>query len=439
MRNITILAALLASATNLVSQSVDRASLWPDTVKRGEMIRQVRGLGEIAASRTVVLRIAETQVGEIKKGHPVAVDARTRQMLAGVVDSVGTSPTKGTVEVRVSLSRPTELAAGTQVDGSVEIGRLADVVMVGRPAMARPHSETELYKIDPDGAHATRVRVKFGRASVNTIEVLEGLKPGDRVILSDTKAFDRYRRIDLREPDSAAVVPIPRRLSAQQVGEAPRGVQHAPRHDSQPDGVGARFDPPDEHAVERVLGDLPAEAHGRGHDQVAHAVFGRVHLHVPDGGLAEGTELELRAVGGREGQCPKAALPVRRVSTEGGPLVPGVVLDLNEAGDGAHHGVSDVIHDEGIAVVPTPDPADRLEPVLDEGAIQLGAGRVLCGETETVLNAQENAGLQNRRPPLEAGGLGSGRRGVLCHQESGQSECKCEAAPHSITFCHDDF
>ncbi len=198
MRNITILAALLASATNLVSQTVDRASLWPDTVKRGEMIRQVRGLGEITGSRTVVLRIAETQVRDIRKGQSAAVDTRTSQVIAGVIDSVGTSPTNGTVEVRVALSRPTELTAGTQVDGTVEIERLPDVVMVGRPAMAQAQSEAELYKIDPDGAHATRVRVRFGRSSVNTIEVLEGLKPGDRVILSDTTAFDRYQRIELR-------------------------------------------------------------------------------------------------------------------------------------------------------------------------------------------------------------------------------------------------
>jgi HlyD family secretion protein len=198
VRNITILAALLASATNVFSQTVDRASLWPDTVRRGEMIRQVRGLGEITASRTLVLRIAETQVGDIKKGQPVTAETQGSQRLTGVVDSVGTSPSNGTIEVRVALRLPSELTAGTQVDGIVDIERLSDVVMVGRPVMARPQSENELYKIDPDGAHATRVRVKFGRSSVNTIEVLEGLKPGDRVILSDTSAFDRYQRIDLR-------------------------------------------------------------------------------------------------------------------------------------------------------------------------------------------------------------------------------------------------
>jgi HlyD family secretion protein len=198
MRNIIITATLLSVATSLLAQTADRASLWQDTVKRGEMIRQIRGLGEVTGPRTAVLRIAETQIQELRNGQPVSLDARGEQMLAGVVDSIEKSASNGVIAVHVALGRPSGLPAGTQVDGLVEIGRLNDVVTVARPAMGRAQTETELFKVDPDGAHATRVRVQFGRSSVNTIEVLQGLQPGDRVIVSDTRAFDRYQRIELR-------------------------------------------------------------------------------------------------------------------------------------------------------------------------------------------------------------------------------------------------
>src|SRR5690242_12223118 len=122
MRNhIHILTMLLAGAANLFSQSLDRSSVWMDTVKRGEMVRQVRGLGEITGPRTVVLQVAETQVREIHKGLSVVIDTRGPQNLAGVVDSVGGSAANGAVPVTVALSRPAEPAVGTQVDGTINI------------------------------------------------------------------------------------------------------------------------------------------------------------------------------------------------------------------------------------------------------------------------------------------------------------------------------
>ena len=83
------------------------------------------------------------------------------------------------------------------VDGTIEIERLADVVYVGRPVFGQPNSQVSLFKLDEDGKGATRVVVKLGRSSVNTIEVLEGLKVSDQVILSDMSAQDQNPRIRL--------------------------------------------------------------------------------------------------------------------------------------------------------------------------------------------------------------------------------------------------
>jgi multidrug efflux pump subunit AcrA (membrane-fusion protein) len=83
------------------------------------------------------------------------------------------------------------------VDGTVEIERLQEVVYVGRPVFGQPNSQVSLFKLDDDGKGATRVTVKLGRSSVNSIEVLDGLKVGDQVILSDMSAQDQNPRIRL--------------------------------------------------------------------------------------------------------------------------------------------------------------------------------------------------------------------------------------------------
>ena len=197
---VVIFAAL--TALPLLSQEpvVSKAEIWPDTVKRGEMLRQVRGLGEITNRETVELRIAETQMKELQAGQDVSIDTRQQPILAGKVTRVGSSAVNGVVAVQVRLNAalPQGLEPGLNVDGAIQIGRLSNVTYVGRPVFGNANSEASLFKIDPDGMHATRVKVRFGRTSVNTIEVVEGLQPGDRVILSDMGAYAGQSRIRLQ-------------------------------------------------------------------------------------------------------------------------------------------------------------------------------------------------------------------------------------------------
>jgi multidrug efflux pump subunit AcrA (membrane-fusion protein) len=104
----------------------------------------------------------------------------------------------GTVTVDVGLDGA--LPAGgarpdQSVDGTVELEHLADVLQVGRPTIGQPNSTVTLFKISPDQKYAVRATVKLGRASVNTIEVLDGLKVGDQVVLSDMNQWDSHDRI----------------------------------------------------------------------------------------------------------------------------------------------------------------------------------------------------------------------------------------------------
>jgi HlyD family secretion protein len=145
------------------------------------------------------VRIAETQTKDIRIGQIAEVDTRNG-IIPGRVIRIDPAATGGTVGVDISLEG--ELPPGARpdlsVDGTITLEKLADVIKVGRPAFGQENSTVMLFKLDGNG-EAHRVQVKLGRTSVNEIEILEGLQPGDQVILSDMSAQDAYDRIRLSQ------------------------------------------------------------------------------------------------------------------------------------------------------------------------------------------------------------------------------------------------
>src|SRR5579864_350362 len=144
------------------------------------------------------LKIAETQAKDIIVGQDAEIDTRNG-IIPGKVSRIDPAVINGTrtVDVRLIGALPSGAVPDLSVDGTIEIENLSDVVYVGRPVFGQPNSTTSLFKVDPDGKGATRVQVKLGRTSVNTIEVVDGLKVGDKVILSDMSAWDGHDRIRL--------------------------------------------------------------------------------------------------------------------------------------------------------------------------------------------------------------------------------------------------
>ncbi len=144
------------------------------------------------------LKIAETQARDVQIGEPASVDTHNG-VVAGTVMRVDPAVQNGTVTVDVTLTG--ELPKGARpdlsVDGTVDLERLADVIYVGRPAFGQENSTISLFRLDPDSKGAVRVPVKVGRASVNSIQVMEGLHEGDTVILSDMSRWDNTDRIKL--------------------------------------------------------------------------------------------------------------------------------------------------------------------------------------------------------------------------------------------------
>ena len=144
------------------------------------------------------LKIAETQARDIQIGQPASIDTHNG-VIAGRVQRIDPAVQNGTVTVDVELTGPLPQGArpDLSVDGTIDLERMTDVLYVGRPALGNENSTLSLFRVDPDGKGATRVPVKVGRASVNSIQVIEGLKEGDTVILSDMSRWDSVDRIRL--------------------------------------------------------------------------------------------------------------------------------------------------------------------------------------------------------------------------------------------------
>ena len=146
-----------------------------------------------------VLRVAETMARDIAVGQKATVDTRNG-IVPGRVMRIDPASTQGTVIVEISIDDdlPRGARADMSVDGTIEIERLPNVMHVARPAYGSAESTVGIFKLNENGSEATRVNVKLGRASVNSIEVVQGLAVGDSIIISDMSQWDNVSRVRLK-------------------------------------------------------------------------------------------------------------------------------------------------------------------------------------------------------------------------------------------------
>jgi multidrug efflux pump subunit AcrA (membrane-fusion protein) len=173
------------------------------TVEVGQQITPGTNIARVAdpSSLKAALQIPETQIKDITIGQPAAIDTRSGgAVVRGSVQRIDPAARNGTVTVDVRLMEalPQGSRPDLSVDGTIELERLDNVLYVGRPATGGGAQATvTLFRVEPDGHTATRIPVKLGRTSVNTVEVVDGLREGDTVILSDTSQWDGVDRLRL--------------------------------------------------------------------------------------------------------------------------------------------------------------------------------------------------------------------------------------------------
>jgi HlyD family secretion protein len=170
-------------------------------VEIGQQVAQGTMLAKVAEPTRLQaeLRVPATRARDVRPGQAVSVDTRNG-LVEGSVARIDPSVQEGSVlvEVRLDGDLPDGARPDMAVDGAIQIERLTNVLFVGRPVQSQENATVGLYRLEDDGKHARRVRVELGHASVDTIEIVDGLRERDLVILSDTSRWDDYERIRLR-------------------------------------------------------------------------------------------------------------------------------------------------------------------------------------------------------------------------------------------------
>jgi HlyD family secretion protein len=200
---VTITAAPLLLTSMMFGQPiVQRDAIWIEKVQRGDMPVSVRARGVLTSDKTAELKVPELLAKPVQLGQAVSIDAPPLRV-NGRVSRIGPEVNNGEVPVLVelTLTLPDSVRAGSEVDGMIQVTTLTNVAYVGRPMSCRPDGEGVLFKLEPGGQSATRVKVRygqFGHTPAKVVEIREGLMPGDQVILSDMSAQSDQERVRLQ-------------------------------------------------------------------------------------------------------------------------------------------------------------------------------------------------------------------------------------------------
>jgi HlyD family secretion protein len=183
-----------------MSGILQELTLNGNTLQEGQQVPAGTTIAKVANPNRLKaeLKIPETQAKDMQLGQSAEVDTHNG-VIEGKVIRIDPSVQNGTRTVDVALigDPPPGAVPDLSVDGTIDLERIADALLVGRPTYGQEKSTVAIFKLEGDGNAAARVQVTLGRTSVNTVEILGGLKEGDQVILSDVSHWDQYDRIRL--------------------------------------------------------------------------------------------------------------------------------------------------------------------------------------------------------------------------------------------------
>ena len=197
----SLLALRRSQMTKLEVRAGIRGVLQSLDVQAGEQVAPGAPLARVSDPRLLKaeLRVPETQAKDIIIGQPARIDTRNG-VIEGVVSRIDPAVENATVKVDVRLLGELPLGARPDltVEGAIELERLEETLYMGRPVSGQPDGLISLFRLEPGGETAVRTPVRLGRASIQEIEIVEGLQEGDRVILSDMSDWSAHERIRLR-------------------------------------------------------------------------------------------------------------------------------------------------------------------------------------------------------------------------------------------------
>ncbi|QJR37729.1 efflux RND transporter periplasmic adaptor subunit [Gemmatimonas groenlandica] len=190
-----------ARLRSLQVRAPDAGVLQELTLQLGQWVPEGTTLAKVVqpGQLKAVLRIPESQAKDVQLGQRASIDTRNG-LVSGKVMRKDPSAQGGSVTIDVALdgALPSGAVPDLSVDGTIVIDRMANVRYSGRPTSSAGSGTTSVFRLDADGSIAVRVPVTLGRSSVNTIEILNGLSVGDRIILSDMSSYANVNRVRIK-------------------------------------------------------------------------------------------------------------------------------------------------------------------------------------------------------------------------------------------------
>lgn len=178
---------------------VSKSSLSVHRVERGDMPLREGADGPITAispPRVSVVLTARLR-DAVKAGQACSVQVAPPAVLAGKLGRIQNEVSAATAELYLADPLTNDTPIGTKVSALIDVGVAKDVLFFARPADARPHARASVFVVEPDDAHARRAVVEYGRRSGALIEIVRGLREGDRVIVTDMSAWADADRVRL--------------------------------------------------------------------------------------------------------------------------------------------------------------------------------------------------------------------------------------------------
>lgn len=179
--------------------TIKKEAISVHEVRRGAMPLSISASAFVTSvdPPRATVTVEQQEAASVRAGQGCSVQVSPPKVLRGKITRVDHGNPAGTVTAEIELSEPLPAGAmvGAQAGALIEVGELRDVVFFARPADSHPNSEATLYVIEPNGEHARRVTVQYGRQSGPLIQVLSGLSPGDRVIVTDMTKWAAHSRV----------------------------------------------------------------------------------------------------------------------------------------------------------------------------------------------------------------------------------------------------
>jgi HlyD family secretion protein len=189
-----------ASLDSLNLRAPVAGQLTSFAIQVGQSLQRGERLGQIDSNGRNKLRaqVDEFYLGRVAVGQVATaeVGGRTFQMR---VSKIYPQVRNGAFEIDLQFigAEPADLQRGQTVQARLTLGAPAQARMIPNGSFYNDTGGAWVFVVAPDGGSAVRRQVRLGRRNNDSIEILDGLDPGERVITSPYTGFVERDRLSL--------------------------------------------------------------------------------------------------------------------------------------------------------------------------------------------------------------------------------------------------